>query len=154
MDGTPDWTTAKTCSRSVRAILEDFAFDKPVKLHATIGARLKTPTAKVWNFWQARIDGTTSTAGKHIAPWTHIHGVKGDEFDAVVLAIPAGSSGSSHVLDDWENNLNTEQRRVLYVGASRAAKVLTLVVPAGKRASQLVRILLREGVPHTLKRVD
>lgn len=149
-----DWTTAKACSTSVRAILEDFAFAKPVGLHATIGARLKTPTDKVWNFWQARIDGTTSTAGQHIAPWTHIHGVKGDEFEAVVLAIPSSSSGPTHVLDDWENNHNTEQRRVLYVGASRAAKVLVLVVAPGKRANQLERILLRDAVPHTVTSAD
>lgn len=94
------------------------------------------------------------TAGQHIAPWTHIHGVKGDEFDAVVLAVPSRSSGPTHVLDDWEDNHNTEQRRVFYVGASRAAKVLVLVVPLGMRAAQLERILLRADVAYAFTVAD
>ena len=149
-----DWATAKACSTSVRAVLEDFAFGKPVGLHAKLGARLKSPNEKVWNYWKARIDGANSAVGQNTAPWAHIHSVKGDEFDAVILAIPLSSHGSTHVLDDWENNLNTEQRRVLYVGASRAAKVLALVVPSGTRASQLERILFRDAVPHTVTRAD
>ena len=150
-----DWTTAKACSTSVRAILENYASGMPVGLHATIKARLKSPTDKVWNFWRARIDGTNSTAGQHAAPWTHIHSVKGDEFDAVVLAIPSSSPGSTHVLDDWENDRNTEQRRVLYVGASRAAKILVLAVSPGKRANQLERILAQARIPYTVtKAVD
>jgi hypothetical protein len=71
-----------------------------------------------------------------------------------VLAIPSASPGSTHVLDDWENNQNTEQRRVLYVGASRAAKILVLVVPPGKRSNQLERILVRHDVPHTITKAE
>ncbi|WP_460581647.1 3'-5' exonuclease [Gordonia jinhuaensis] len=79
--------------------------------------------------------------------WTHIHGVKGDEFDAVVLAISDPVRGQPHVLDDWHNGRNSELRRVLYVGASRARKVLILVIPPN-RLDQLTHLLSTSGVKH------
>ena len=36
------------------------------------------------------------------------------------------------------------------VSASRAAKILVLVVPSGKRTAQLKRILLRTDIPHVV----
>lgn len=144
------WTNAKACSTSIKTILADFAYGKPAALHAPLGTRLRSPSEKVWSFWRARVEGANPNIGSRTAPWAHVHGVKGDEFDAVVFAIPSASSGPTHVLDDWETNRNTEQRRVLYVGASRAAKVLALVVPPGKRSNQLKRILVHRDVPHTI----
>jgi DNA helicase-2/ATP-dependent DNA helicase PcrA len=145
-----NWPTAKACSVGVRAVLEEFASERPVDLHARIGTRLKAPPEKVWTFWESRVKSTSTAADLGAIPWAHVHGVKGNEFDGVVLAIPSSSSNPTHVLDDWENGLNTEQRRVLYVGASRAAKVLVLVVRKGQRSTQLRRILAQFTIPHAI----
>jgi superfamily I DNA/RNA helicase len=83
--------------------------------------------------------------------WSHIHGVKGEEFDGVILALPSRARAGVHVLDDWEQEINSEARRVLYVGASRAKKALVLVVPPA-RWEQLERILKRDGVQHAVTR--
>lgn len=81
-----------------------------------------------------------------------MHGFKGEEFDAVILAVPATSSEATHVFDDWETGQNSEQRRVLYLGASRARKLLVLVVPT-TRHTQLVGILSKASVPHAVTEV-
>jgi len=141
------WDSASACAAGVRSTLESFAAGVHGDLVAGLGRRLVIPE-KVWRFWDSR--KTASGVNTIDKPrWGHVHGVKGDEFDAVVLAIPAKSSGSTHVLDDWENDRNTEQRRVLYVGASRARRVLVLVVPKSRK-SQLERILSNAGIVHTI----
>lgn len=74
--------------------------------------------------------------------------MKGGEFDAILMSIPSKARGDNpHALDDWETNTNSEQRRVLYVGASRAQRVL-MFWPEGQRYAQLVRILKRDGIPY------
>ncbi|WP_081809262.1 3'-5' exonuclease [Mycobacterium sp. URHB0044] len=78
-----------------------------------------------------------------------MHGVKGDEFEAVIMALPSRASGPTHVLDDWRDGINSEQRRVLYVGVSRAMKELVTVVPASRRDA-LESILASAGVRHTV----
>jgi superfamily I DNA/RNA helicase len=144
-----DWDDAKSCSGSVRKVLEAFSAHLPISLRANVGQRLVVPV-KVWSFWESRTKAATTQANP--VRWIHVHGVKGDEFGGVVLAIPAAKTGPSHVLDDWENGQNTEQRRVLYVGASRAARVLVIVVPKAKKA-QLLKILTARQVPHTVAEV-
>jgi superfamily I DNA/RNA helicase len=140
------WPDKKACSTSVRGLLEEFASDLPVSLSPSLGQRLVVQD-KVWKFWESRTEGMFETTNVDSIRWTHIHGVKGDEFDGVVLAIPATATGAAHVLDDWAGGLNSEQRRVFYVGASRARKVLVLVVPK-VRQDQLLAILSAAGVPH------
>jgi ATP-dependent DNA helicase UvrD/PcrA len=45
--------------------------------------------------------------------------------------------------------INSEQRRVLYVGVSRAMKELVIVVPASRRDA-LESILVSAGIQHTV----
>jgi DNA helicase-2/ATP-dependent DNA helicase PcrA len=144
-----EWSDAKCCSKSVRGLLEAFSAGLPVSLLSALGRRLVV-RSKVWSFWESRT--MAATTKDNPVRWVHVHAVKGDEFDGVVLAIPATKTAPTHPLDDWENGLNTEQRRVLYVGASRAAKVLVIVVPKAKSA-QLVNILTASKVPHTVTAV-
>ncbi|WP_328954067.1 ATP-dependent helicase [Kitasatospora purpeofusca] len=79
-----------------------------------------------------------------------IHGVKGQEFPAVALTLPArmrkDTTGRT-VLDDWEFGFQTEARRVLYVGASRAQALLMLVVPA-VQTERVTKLLSRDAVPY------
>jgi hypothetical protein len=75
--------------------------------------------------------------------------VKGQEFSAVALVIPArprkGEDGLT-VIDHWEAGTDTESRRVLYVGASRAQRLLVLAVHAS-HAERVKNILARDSVP-------
>lgn len=142
------WPDKKSCSTSVRELLHEFASDLPVSLSSRLSQRLVVQE-KVWKFWESRTGGMFLAKKSDTVRWSHIHGVKGDEFDGVVLAIPANSMGTTHVLDDWESGLNSEKRRVFYVGASRAGKVLVLVVPKARR-DQLLALLSAAEVPHTV----
>ena len=69
------------------------------------------------------------------------------EVDAVVMELTSKARPNEpHVLDDWTSGTNSEQRRVLYVGVSRARRVLVLVVPTGRK-QQLLDLLTGADVP-------
>lgn len=142
------WADAKACSASVRATYEKFAAARPLDLQPGIGRRLQIQP-KVWEFWTSRTEGLLPGREIEQARWGHVHGVKGEEFDAVVLAVPSRATGASHVFDDWENGESSEQRRVMYVGSSRARRLLVLVVPPGLRA-QAERILTNSKVSYAI----
>lgn len=103
--------------------------------------RVKKPTATVW----AACAGAPGTAAPSLASAT-VHGAKGMEFDAVLLALPAElrKTNGLDVLDEWEQGVNREARRVLYVGASRAKRVLAF--GAGPHAERVETILQDRGV--------
>ena len=146
------WADASACKVSVRATYETFAAARPLDLQPEIGRRLMIPP-KVWEFWTSRTEVLFAGSQVEGVRWGHVHGVKGEEFDAVVLAVPSRAGGASHVLDDWENNESSEQRRVMYVGASRARKLLVLVVPPGLRA-QIEKILTNSNVSYAITVAD
>jgi DNA helicase II / ATP-dependent DNA helicase PcrA len=79
-----------------------------------------------------------------------IHGVKGKEFPAVAVVVPkklrADSEGRT-VLDCWEQSIDSEARRVLYVGASRAERLLMLVVHQ-LHADRVGQLLVADDVPY------
>ncbi|MBQ7803975.1 ATP-dependent helicase [Rhodococcus sp. (in: high G+C Gram-positive bacteria)] len=145
------WSDKKACSAAVRAHLQELAKDRPVDLTPRLGHRLVVPD-KVWTFWESRTTAALPDLHLDAIRWAHVHSVKGDEFDGVVYAIPAKATNTKHVLDDWEQGTNSELRRVFYVGASRAGKMLVLVVPK-TRHQQLIALLTATGVPHTINHV-
>lgn len=97
-----------------------------------------------WTWWESALSNSSNTE----IPSAHIHAVKGHEFDAVLLALNANARTPSNVLNDWEHGVSTEALRVLYVGASRAKKLLSIASPT-RSADQLRRILDSRGVPTT-----
>lgn len=144
-----EWASAEECGQQLRQSLRSELGTLPVPLISTFGNQLSKPNPKVWEYWTKSTEEAAGDA-KVLVGWSNIHNVKGAEFDAVVLAIPARArSNTPHVLDDWQNGLNTEQRRVLYVGASRAKKLLMFGV-GPNRAKQLAAILDKDRVPHTV----
>lgn len=75
-----------------------------------------------------------------------IHGVKGREFEAVLVVLP-----DEHRLDEllaaWrDRHASHEGRAVLYVGATRARKLLAFAVPA-RATDQVVMLLRRQSAP-------
>lgn len=141
----PSWSDAASCSASVHILLIEFARGAGIPLLTSVRRRLVV-VAGVWDFGVSHSQKVLVDASDQSIRWGHVHGVKGGEFDAVIMALPARARpGLSYVLDDWEAGTNSEQRRVLYVGVSRARRVLVLVVPKGRRV-QLEQLLGAAGV--------
>lgn len=90
---------------------------------ANLGNQLATPSEANWN--DLALNAPTTI------PWGTIHSVKGREFDAVVLVIPnqlTPDAEGNTCLDLWSQGIDGESRRVLYVGATRARRLLVVAV--------------------------
>ena len=125
----------------LQSVVESIPF--PPQLAARrVTQYLSTPSVDQW----AKLDATPQDRS---LTWGTIHSVKGQEFPAVALVIPArprkGEDGLT-VIDHWEAGTDTEPRRVLYVGASRAQRLLVLAVHA-RHADRVKSILERDSVP-------
>lgn len=105
-----------------------------------LSQRLKKPTEEVWTLCQ------TAESDAGVLASDTIHGVKGSEAMAVLVALPEvlRETDGKDVLDDIEEGRNTEARRVVYVGASRAMNVLAF--GAGGHAARVAAILGAGGV--------
>ena len=143
-----DWDDAGRCATQIRSIIKDGTSTFAREPISTLGNRLAKPNNAVWGFWVSRTQALPLEEVEAVR-WSHVHAVKGDEFDAVIYALPARAVAGRHVLDDWEDGMNTEARRVLYVGVSRARSFAALVVPNSRR-DQLQRILDRDGVSYDI----
>ncbi|TFD68197.1 UvrD-helicase domain-containing protein [Cryobacterium gelidum] len=115
-------------------------FPNPLVPFVALGRRYVVATPEDWDFW------ITPPATDLALNGLHIHAVKGAEFEAVMLDIPLRKRPKkAHVLDDWESSTVSEALRVLYVGASRARRLLVLAVPPS-RSDQTLRILAANGI--------
>lgn len=103
--------------------------------------RTKTPLADAW-IW----DGVPTA--EHQYEHSTIHGFKGLETDSVVLIIP-GDNWTGDTIRDWREDQSSEARRVLYVGASRAERLLILAVQ-NRYMDAVKAILKRDAVPLAL----
>lgn len=121
---------------TVRRILEPLSVDA-----LPLSTRLQKPADEAWEAYvEAR--GPDTTVLNHET----VHAAKGMEYQAVLLAIPASlrAVNNKTVLDNWADGENSEPRRVLYVGASRARKVLAF--GAGPHAQRVEALLRRARV--------
>jgi ATP-dependent exoDNAse (exonuclease V) beta subunit len=64
-----------------------------------------------------------------VVRWATIHEAKGSEHGAVCVVIPSGDY-TEQLVAAWENRAESEPKRVIYVGVTRAEKLLALAVPA------------------------
>lgn len=107
-----------------------------------LGKQFQAPDEQIWK----RI----SAQSKALVQASTVHGVKGREFRAVGLVIPKPRKSNGRfnrtALDDWEHGLDSEARRVLYVGGSRAQDLLMLFVHE-QQSGQVGQILKRSHVP-------
>lgn len=61
-----------------------------------------------------------------------IHSAKGSEYDAVCVVIPADRAGETETADlfrAWNDRTDSEGKRVIYVGVTRARKYLMVAIP-------------------------
>lgn len=114
------WDAPETCRSSVKEWIEQGLSGLPIAVRANLGARIHKPDSKIWEYWQ---DLQQPTGGSNTVAWSTIHGAKGKEFDAVLLKAPSNAA-----IDDWLGGMDSEERRVFYVGASRARRLLMIAV--------------------------
>jgi len=74
-----------------------------------------------------------------------IHEAKGREYDGVCVVIPpdrAPRNYTSELFDSWENRVDHEAKRVIYVGITRARRLGVLAVPAlfGDRCAAVLEL--------------
>lgn len=99
---------------------------------------LRIPNNDVWD------DEPPSEAQS--LPWSTVHSFKGLQCCAIALVIPRGTEDRPSGLDAWSLDKPSEARRVLYVGATRAERLLVLVVD-DREIDAVSGCLTRDGVP-------
>ena len=83
--------------------------------------------------------------------YSTIHNAKGGEYDAVLLVIPPDNNRgfTRQVFDAWAGRQDHESKRVLYVGATRASRLLAVAIPQAYQAT-CVALLRAANVAHQL----
>ena len=97
---------------------------------------MKRPTAAAWK-QRSEPNGDTLR-------FATVHSCKGREYPAVLLAIK--STVDRGPIADWRDGRNTEARRVLYVGASRAQRLLAFGC-SGPTSTLVTELLEAANVP-------
>ena len=90
-------------------------------------------------------------ANANLAPtrWTTVHDAKGSEHLAICLVVPPdrGHGGyTAQLVEAWETRAELESKRVIYVGATRAQKLLAIAVPM-MFCDRVAAILRASNVP-------
>lgn len=140
----PSGSTAKDFALKLRQYLQGMHWPGGTTPRADLGALIKAPAQDDWPV-------ENKDVGEAFASAT-IHSVKGREFTGVVVVLPKNllkDNGNCHVLDHWEQRAPSELRRVLYVGASRAQRLLVLAVHAD-HVDRVASLLQEGGVPYEL----
>jgi len=84
-----------------------------------------------------------------------IHEAKGRQYEAVCVVIPPDTVGFNHtsqLFQAWETRTDYEGKRVLYVGLTRARRILALALP-DSFSKRLTSILDNAGVSYVLHSV-
>lgn len=136
------WSSKDECLQIVRSILTEEYNTIDIPRVSTINRRAQL-TQDDWvkcrqHFHEATANGTLK--------WSSIHGAKGAEYQGVLIYAP-----SDIVIQNWSNDINTEERRVFYVAASRARKILMIHIQR-RREAELTGALMALGIPHDLHR--
>jgi DNA helicase-2/ATP-dependent DNA helicase PcrA len=123
------------------------------RVHVTVERCLTLPANKTIKqaFRKVALDECVGTLGRP-APttlrWATIHEAKGRDYDAVCLVVPRPRKPLPDVVDLWEAGVDDEALRVLYVGATRAKRLLALAIEADDRLGRVRAILDKHAVPH------
>jgi DNA helicase-2/ATP-dependent DNA helicase PcrA len=89
----------------------------------TVTTYFRRPPSAEWSqFLQPRADLAAIA-------WATIHEAKGSEHNGVCVVIPNGDY-TEDLIAAWENRIDSEPKRVIYVGVTRAEKLLAIAVPA------------------------
>lgn len=104
---------------------------------------LREPTNGRWAGYLDPPEGATLRSAK-------IHEAKGREYESVCVVLPpnrAPENRTEALLQAWENRTDSEAKRVIYVGVTRAQKFVALAAPQGL-AARVVRLFEDGRVRH------
>jgi DNA helicase-2/ATP-dependent DNA helicase PcrA len=89
----------------------------------TAAGYFRMPPRREWSqFLQLR-------AGLAAVTWATIHEAKGSEHHGVCVVVPSGNY-TEELIAAWETRTDSEPKRVIYVGVTRAEKLLAIALPA------------------------
>jgi DNA helicase-2/ATP-dependent DNA helicase PcrA len=136
------WSSKDDCLQIVRHILDEEYGKIDMRLVSTINRR----TQLTQDDWDKCREHFNETTGGGALRWSSIHGVKGAEYPGVLIYAP-----SENALRSWSNSTNTEERRIFYVAASRAQKILMIHIQRTREA-ELTSAFTTSGIPYVLTR--
>lgn len=143
--GSAEWTSRDDAKQAIQLAIGRLTANLSLE-PSSVTMKFQKPREADWKSWIA----VGLSAPAEIAH-RHIHEVKGKEFPGVLLEVPhAKRNGVDSGLTSWLEGVDSEPRRVLYVGASRAQRLLALSV-ARTRIDDLEAVLHRDGVPYELR---
>jgi superfamily I DNA/RNA helicase len=128
-------------AKKVRDYVQEIRWPAGVTRREDLHTFLRAPSDDKWHALADTQAPGTYTAGT-------IHSVKGKEFTSTIVVLPEKppkDDGDRHAIDHWEGATQSELRRVLYVGASRAQQLLILAVHAN-HTERIAAQLKRDGV--------
>ena len=134
-------TTPGEYATAVRQHVRQIEWPPGVTIADNLGPRLPSPSLADW------LVTAQESAGFRAAT---IHWVKGQEFPGVVVVLPGNQLkdlGGHHALGHRDSGTPSELRRVVYVGGSRAQRLLVLAVHE-THLGRVAGLLDRDGVPH------
>jgi len=139
-----NWADADAAGKSIRKILGPHLQNLDRPFDGSFSSKLAKPTSDAWNYWSDARDRYESPG---LVSWSTIHSSKGHEYEAVLLKVP-----SKDVVAGWIADDPSEQRRIFYVGASRAERLLVLAAPK-TRFAEVKRAIESQGIPLIAERV-
>lgn len=135
-----EWADSPSCKSSLVTILGQELASLEVGFgSSTLKQKMSRIFPEAWTFWS---ESKSAGVDKSKLQWSTIHGAKGNEYDAVLLNIPDKAAESA-----WTLDATLEDKRVFYVGASRARRVLAIATPK-TRLKVLKTNLDSFGVPY------
>jgi hypothetical protein len=130
---------------TARDLIEELGFNPPNG--QTIRRTMANPRG---NDWVRHLGGRESGARLQYAT---IHNAKGGEYGGVCVVIPPDDTRgfTATLLASWAARSDYEAKRVIYVGVTRAMRLVGLAIPASCLDS-CVAILTAASVPHEIHR--
>lgn len=118
------WSSKDDAKTAIQATITALISGLAMQPVSSVTTKFPKPRDEDWVKWNAAGEGT-----KVGIDHSHIHDVKGKEFPAVLLDIPHKHvNGEDSGFTSWLTDADSETRRVLYVGASRAERLLALSI--------------------------
>lgn len=143
------WSSKDNAKVSIQATITALVSQRTMQPATSVATRFPKPRDDDWASWTVADEAT-----RVVTDHSHIHNVKGKEFPAVLLDLPHRKvNGVDSGFTCWLADVDSETRRVLYVGASRAERLLALSV-AKTKADDIVTILERDGVPYKIMKEE
>ena len=137
----PTVASAQDFAQRLRESIKAVHWPGGVTPAANLGQLLRAPDQKLWQ----------PSDDTHAFRSATIHSVKGQEFPGVVVVFPEGAAQRRRQvatsLTTGRTACSAEPRRVLYVGASRAQRLL-IFAAHNKHVDRVTKLLAAGGVPH------